>query len=260
MNDRVLVEITDHVAVVTLNRADKMNALDPAMFEGINTAIDDLAKLDDVRVIVLRGEGRAFCAGLDLSNFTNSGSGPSDLSVRTHGLANAFQQVAWGWRALPVPVIAAVHGISFGGGFQIMSGADIRFIHPDTRCSIMEMRWGLIPDMGGFPLWRGNVRDDVLRQLIYTNEEFSGAQAQEMGFATHVSDDPLADAMALARVIAEKNPEAVRGSKTVCNAMNDATDAELLMLESTEQDKVIGKPNQIEAVMAQMEGRAARFG
>ena len=260
MSERVIIEVANHIAVVTLNRADKMNALDPEMFKAINNTIDELRTMDDVRVVVLKGQGRAFCAGLDLSNFTNSGGSPgSDLIERTYGLANAWQQVAWGWRTLDVPVIAAVHGIAFGGGFQIMSGADIRFIHPDTRCSIMEMKWGLVPDMGGFPLWRGIVREDHLRQLIYTNEEFSGTQAQAMGFATHVAADPLEDAMALATVIAGKNPAAIRGSKRICNLLGESSDAELLMAESVEQDKVIGKPNQIEAVMAQMEGRAANF-
>ena len=260
MSERVIIEVVDHIALVTLNRAEKMNALDPRMFRAINNAIDELGTMNDLRVVVLRGEGRAFCAGLDLSNFTNSGdSVGSDLIERTYGLANAWQQVAWGWRTLDVPVIAAVHGIAFGGGFQIMSGADIRFIHPDTRCSIMEMKWGLVPDMGGFPLWRGSVREDQLRQLIYTNEEFSGTAAHSMGFATHVADNPVEAAMTLARVIAGKNPAAVRGSKRICNLLGEASDAELLMAESVEQDKVIGQPNQIEAVTAQMESRAANF-
>lgn len=259
MTQRVRVEVSDQIALVTLNRPEKMNALDPEMFEAINGTIDQLAGRDDVRVVVLQGEGRSFCAGLDLSNFTSQNQSSGTLETRTHGLANSFQQVAWGWRKLPMPVICAVHGISFGGGFQIMSGADIRFIHPATRCSIMEMRWGLVPDMGGFPLWRGNVRDDQLRQLIYTNEEFTGIEAQAMGFATHVDEDPKAAAMALAQVIAAKNPQAIRASKTICNALGDATDEQLLLAESIEQEAVMGRPNQIEAVMAQMEGRAPRF-
>ncbi len=138
---------------------------------------------------------------------------------RTHGDANIFQQVAWGWRTLPVPVIAAAHGVAFGGGFQILSGADIRIVHPETRCSIMEMKWGLVPDMAGFPLWRGNVRDDVIRELTYTNREFSGEEACAMGFATHVADDPYAKALEMALDIAGKNPQAIRGAKRLANAM-----------------------------------------
>ena len=166
---------------------------------------------------------------------------------------------AWGWRELPVPVIAAVHGVAFGAGSQIMAAADIRIVHPDTRIAIMEMKWGLVPDVAGMPLWRTQVKDDVLREMIYTNREFNGVEAKEMGFATHVSDDPHAKAMELARVIANKNPHAIRGAKRLCNMMAAATDAELLQAESDEQIKVIRKPNQMEAVMAEMEKRKPSF-
>ena len=197
MSDRVAITVSSHIAHVTLTRADKMNALDPAMFEAICGAIDELGAMPDLRAVVVSGEGRGFCAGLDLSNFS-SDSEPMDLMPRTHGLANQPQQIAWGWRTLPVPVIAAAHGVAIGGGLNIISGADIRIIHPETRCAVMEMRWGLVPDMAGYPLWRGNVRDDVLRKLVYTNTEFNGADACEMGFATETADDPLARALSLA--------------------------------------------------------------
>lgn len=267
MKDRVsITTLEDGIADVRLIRTDKMNALDPAMFAGIAEAIDTLKAMKGLRVVVLSGEGRAFCAGLDLSNFAASeekkpgqGNVTSNLGGRSHGIANLPQYVAWGWRELPVPVIAAAHGVAFGGGFQILSGADIRFIHPETRCAIMEMKWGLVPDMAGFPLWRGNVREDVIRELTYTNREFRGTEAQALGFATHVSKSPLEDALALARVMANKNPAAMRGAKILCNAMADATDAELLQLESDEQGKVIRTPNQMEAVMAEMQKRKAVF-
>lgn len=269
MKDRVSITMLDDgVADVRLIRADKMNALDPAMFAGIAEAIGVLKETKGLRVVVLSGEGRAFCAGLDLSSLS---SGPSDgkkqgegsvtgnLGGRSHGIANLAQYVAWGWRELPVPVIAAAHGVAFGGGFQILSGADIRFIHPDTRCAIMEMKWGLVPDMAGFPLWRGNVRDDVIRELTYTNREFKGREAKELGFATHVTDTPLEDALNLARLLAFKNPAAMRGAKKLCNALADATDGELLQLESSEQEKVIRTPNQMEAVLAEMQKRRPAF-
>lgn len=267
MNDRVLITmLEDGIADVRLNRTDKMNALDGAMFAGISEAIEKLKAMKGLRVVVLSGEGRAFCAGLDLSNFAASeekkpgqGNVTGNLGGRSHGVANLAQYVAWGWRELPVPVIAAAHGVAFGGGFQILSGADIRFIHPETRCAIMEMKWGLVPDMAGYPLWRGNVRDDVIRELTYTNREFRGTEAQALGFATHVSETPLEDALALARVMAVKHPAAMRGAKRLCNAMADASDADLLQLESTEQEKVIRTPNQMEAVMAEMQKRKAVF-
>ena len=258
MSDRVAVNVSAHIAHVTLTRADKMNALDPAMFEAICSAIDELNTLDDLRAVVVSGEGRGFCAGLDLSNFS-SDSEPMDLMPRTHGTANMPQQIAWGWRTLPVPVIAAAHGVAIGGGLNIMSGADIRIIHPDTRCAVMEMRWGLVPDMAGYPLWRGNVRDDVLRKLVYTHAEFSGADACAMGFATEVAEEPLSRAMALADEIAGKNPHAIRAAKRLSNALATSTDEELLLAESEEQTQIIGKPNQIEAVMSQMEGRPAAY-
>jgi len=258
MSDRVAVNVSAHIAHVTLTRADKINALDPAMFEAICSAIDELNNLDDLRAVVVSGEGRGFCAGLDLSNFS-SDSEPMDLMPRTHGAANMPQQIAWGWRTLPVPVIAAAHGVAIGGGLNIMSGADIRIIHPDTRCAVMEMRWGLVPDMAGYPLWRGNVRDDVLRKLVYTHAEFSGADACAMGFATEVAEEPVSRAMALADEIAGKNPHAIRAAKRLSNALATSTDEELLLAESEEQTHIIGKPNQIEAVMSQMEGRPAAY-
>ena len=125
------------------------------------------------------------------------------------------------WRKCPVPVIAAVHGVCFGGGLQIASGADIRVVHPATRMAVMEMKWGLVPDMGGYALWRGLVRDDVLRELTYTNREFSGADALGLGFATMVEDDPLARATAIAETIANKNPQAIRGAKRLFKVMQE---------------------------------------
>ena len=139
------------------------------------------------------------------------------------------------------------------------SASESRIIHPETRCGVMEMRWGLVPDMAGYPLWRGNVRDDVLRRLVFTNEEFSGAEACELGFATETSEAPLERAMALAETIVQKNPDAIRAAKRLSNMLTYASNEEILLAESAEQEKIIGRPNQIEAVMAQMEGRAPAF-
>ena len=258
MNDRVSITVNDHVADVKLIRAEKMNALDPAMFTGIAEAITELAEMAEVRCVVLSGEGRAFCAGLDMASMASGGTGTS-LADRTHGLANLPQHVAWGWRTLPMPVIAAVHGVAFGGGFQIMSGADIRIASPHTRFSIREVHWGLVPDMAGIALWRGIARDDVLRELTYTAREFEGPEALALGFLTRLADDPWAEAHALARQIAARNPAAVRGSKRLFNLAHDLDSAGILQAESDVQLGVIRKPNQIEAVMANMEKRAAMF-
>jgi enoyl-CoA hydratase/carnithine racemase len=265
MNDRVKITVLeDGIADVRMMRVDKMNALDPAQWSALVDAIDQLNAMPGLRVVVLSGEGRAFCAGLDLASMQGdrdpgASSAGGSLADRTRGIANNAQYAAWGWRELPVPVIAAVHGVAFGAGSQIMAAADIRIVHPETRIAIMEMKWGLVPDVAGMPLWRTQVRDDVLREMIYTNREFNGVEAKEMGFATHVAEDPHAKAMELARVIANKNPHAMRGAKRLCNLMGDASDAELLQAESDEQIKVIRTPNQMEAVIAEMQKRKPNF-
>ena len=265
MENRVTITmLEDGIADVRFNRPDKMNALDPEQWAAISGAIDELNAMARLRVVVLSGEGRAFCAGLDLASMAGdrqpgTGSTGKSLTERTRGLANDPQYAAWGWRELPVPVIAAVHGVAFGAGSQIMAAADIRIVHPETRIAIMEMKWGLVPDVAGMALWRTQVADDVLRELIYTNREFSGAEAKALGFATHVSDDPLAQALDLARVIANKNPHAICGAKRLCNLAATASDAEILQAESDEQAKVIRTPNQMEAVMAEMAKRKPVF-
>src|SRR3546814_215038 len=193
MNDRVTLSVADQIADVRLARPDKMNALDPAMFDAIGATIDALAERKDVRCVVLSGEGRGFCAGLDMASMAAGGSG---LSARGRNADGAIlpQHVTWGWRMLPMPVIAAVHGVAFGGGFQIMSGADIRIAAPTTRFAIRETHWGLVPDMAGFPIWRTLVRDDVLRELVYTAREFDAAEALAHGFVTRLADEPRAEA------------------------------------------------------------------
>ena len=258
-NDRVAIDTQDGIAHVRFTRGDKMNALDPEQFERIIEAGDQLREAGDVRVVVLSGEGRAFCAGLDTSSFASPAGQAGKLADRTHGNANRAQEAAMTWRKCPVPVIAALHGVCFGGGLQIASGADIRIAHPATRMAIMEMRWGLVPDMGGYALWRGLVRDDVLRELIYTNREFSGAEARELGLVTRLTEDPLEEAMALARTIVGKNPDAVRGAKALFEPMQNADTDAILLAESEMQDTIMRTPNQIEAVMAEMQKRPAKF-
>lgn len=258
MENRISIVVSDHVADVKLTRGDKMNALDPAMFDQIANAIDQIAHMSQVRCVVLSGEGRAFCAGLDMASMAAGGSGTS-LADRTHGDANLPQHAAWGWRTLEVPVIAAVHGVAFGGGFQIMSGADIRIAAPHTRFAIREVHWGLVPDMAGIALWRGIARDDVLRELTYTAREFDADEALTLGFVTRIAADPYAEAHALARQIAARNPQAVRGSKKLFNLQPDLDSAAILRAESDVQLGVIRQPNQVEAVMANMQKRAAVF-
>ena len=266
MSERVSIHIDNHIAEVRLNRPEKMNALDQPMFEAIIAAQSELAKSQGLRAVVLSGEGKSFCAGLDLQAMTGQSSTEqsgaalgANLEVRTHGNANIFQEVAIGWRKLAVPVVTAIHGVCFGGGLQIASGGDIRVVTADARLSIMEMKWGLIPDMAGFALWRGYVRDDVLRELTYTNREFSGTEAQSLGFATYVDDSPHERAMAIAKQIAAKNPDAIKLAKHLFNQLPDLNCEAILLAESEEQKKIMRSANQIEAVMSTMQKRPPQF-
>ena len=263
MENRVSVSIDNHIADVRLNRPDKMNALDDAMFLSLIETGLNLAQDASVRCVVLSGEGKAFCAGLDLSNFkmpeTGSTITAKPLVERTHGNANKFQKCVMVWREMPVPVIAAVHGVCLGGGVQIMMGADIKYIASDTKCSIMEMKWGIVPDLGGTQLWRHSVRDDIIRELTYTNRMFTGVEAVKYGFATHTSDHPHADAMKLAQEIASKSPSAIVKAKQLLNEASYLSMDEGLLNESKIQDEIIGKKNQLEAVFSQMQKREAKF-
>ncbi|ACF00489.1 Enoyl-CoA hydratase/isomerase [Rhodopseudomonas palustris TIE-1] len=267
MNDRVSVTITDGVADVRLVRADKMNALDAAMFEALVNTTERLANEKGVRAVVLSGEGKAFCAGLDMGRFAamkeSGGNGiPGgefrDLTKRTHGQANAPQQAVWGWRMLPVPVLAAVHGVAFGGGCQLALGADIRLIAPDAKMSVMEIKWGLVPDMAGTPILATLLRDDVLRELTYTGRIVAAQEAVSIGLATKIVDDPYQAALEMAREIAGKNPDAVRAAKRMMNKLS-VDPGPALLAESVEQQKLIGSPNQTEAVRANLEKRAPNF-
>ncbi|MBI2738000.1 MAG: crotonase/enoyl-CoA hydratase family protein [Rhodospirillales bacterium] len=265
MKDRVSIDFNEGVADLRLIRADKMNALDPAMFEGIIEAGAKLATMKGLRCVVLSGEGKAFCAGLDMASFAtmkqdgDAVPGVRDLTRRTHGIANRPQQCAWQWRTLPVPVIAAVHGVAFGGGFQIALGADMRYATADTRFSVMEIKWGLVPDLAGTQLMRHLAREDVVRELTYTGRIFNGTEAQQMGFVTRVVDDPRAAALETAREIAAKSPDAVRAAKRILNDAVAVDAATGLMAESVEQQKLIGSPNQLEAIMSNLQKRAANY-
>jgi enoyl-CoA hydratase/carnithine racemase len=267
MEQRVSISISEGVADVRLVRADKMNALDAAMFEALVDATERLSREKGLRAVVLSGEGRAFCAGLDMGRFAaiKEGGGNGipggenrDLTVRSHGQANSAQQAVWGWRQLPVPVIAAIHGVAFGGGFQLALGADMRFLSPDARMSIMEIKWGLVPDMAGTPILASLVRDDILRELTFTGRIFSAQEAQIYGLATRITDDPRAAALEAAREIAGKSPDAIRAAKRMLNTLS-VDPGPALLAESVEQQKLLGSANQIEAVRANIDKRAPRF-
>lgn len=269
MDDRVQLSIEAGVAEVRLMRADKMNALDPAMFEALRTVGKRLITERGLRAVVLSGEGRAFCAGLDFGRFESMAESPQDggqglshemrLGSRSHGLSNDPQYAVMVWQDVPVPVIAAVHGVAFGGGFQLVLGADLRFVAPDARMSVMEIKWGLVPDMGGALLMRGLVRADLIRELTWSGRVFDGREAERLGLATRVCEDPRAEALAFAREVASRSPDAIRGAKRLLRLAESGSPAEVLQAESDEQIRVLGQPNQIEAVMANLQKRPPVF-
>ncbi len=257
---RVSVEYKDHIAHVTLTRGDKMNALDDAMIKAILSAGQEVAA-SDARAVVLSGEGKSFCAGLDMASFASMATiDPKEwLLARSHEDANDMQELALIWRRIPVPVICAIQGVAYGGGLQIALGADVRIAHTEAKLSVMEMKWGIVPDMGGMVLLPKLVRTDVLRLLTYTARPIGAAQAAEWGLVTQLSDDPLTGATALAEDIAGRSPSAIRAAKRLIDLAETQTRAEVLIAESAEQVDLIGKPEQMEVIAAQMQGRRPVF-
>lgn len=275
IDDRVTISVVDGIADVKMNRADKRNALDNAMFTSLNAAGEYLKKLDGLRVVVLSGDGASFCAGLDFSSFAqmaeagakanaadNKADKKTDMNagVMVDGrITHMAQQVCWVWQEVPVPVIAAVHGHALGGGIQIALGADIRIVHPDTQLSVREVHWGLIPDMTGTLMLSRLVRPDIVKNLVFTARVFSGQEAHEMGIATQLSQDVHADAMTMAREIAGRSPEAVRGAKKLINLLANSGAAEQFAAERATIGQLIGSANQAEAVMSHFEKRPPIF-
>lgn len=274
MSERVTISVHDGVADVRLNRPDKLNAIDGAMFVALAEAGTRLAADPAVRAVVLSGEGRGFCAGLDLSSFQamaglsgDAGrandpvtSMANDLTGRLPGkLTNLAQQAAYTWTELSVPVIGALWGPVLGGGLQIALGADIRYVAADAKLSVLEIRWGLLPDMTGLQALVHLVGLDVAKELAFTGRMVTGEEAVALGLATHLSTDPHADALELAREIAGKNPLAIRGIKALLAAAGTRPLIDSFIEESRLMGELIGSPNQVEAVMAYLEQRPARF-
>jgi len=258
--ERVLVERDGAVAHVRLNRPDKRNGLDLPMFEGLIEAGRSLAGDPSVRAVVLSGEGKAFCAGLDFKAFMASGEVGAKLLARPDDSpANIAQRVAWVWREVPVPVIAAIQGQAFGGGLQIALGADLRYVRPDAQLSVMEIRWGLVPDMGASKTLLPLVPIDVAKELTFTGRIVSGEEAKRLGLATRVCEDPLADAAETAKVIASKNPHAIRAAKRLYEEAPALSTRDAFLLETELQLPLLGSPNQMEAVQANFEKRAPSF-
>jgi enoyl-CoA hydratase/carnithine racemase len=270
LGDLVTIEISGGVADVRLNRPDKYNALSREMFAALGEAGERLAGEPGVRAVVLSGNGRGFCAGLDFDSFramtadageaTRGAGAPAPTQEKRDARPdNFFQRSAYTWKRLPVPVIAALHGVAYGGGFQIALGADIRIARPDARFSILEIQWGLVPDVALTQTVRDVLRQDVVKELTWTGRVVDGREALSLGIVTKLADDPLAAAQELAREIAGRSPDAIRAGKRLLEEAWHADPASGLALEARLQGGLIGTPNQVEAVKATLEKRAPRF-
>jgi enoyl-CoA hydratase/carnithine racemase len=262
MSERLQISIEGHVAEVRLNRPEKHNALDMQMFDDLAASGARLAAEPSVRAVVLTGAGENFCAGIDLSIFSDPADAinPASMAPQEGSLANRFQRAAFAWREVPVPVICAIHGVAFGGGAQIALGADLRYAAPNAKMSIMEIRWGLIPDLAISVTASNLVREDVLRELAYTGRVVGGTEAMALGLVTAVHDDPLQAARDTAKLIASRSPDAIRAMKTLFNERRDLDAGRSLSLEAKLQSGIIGQPNQVEAVRANIEDREPDFG
>ncbi len=274
MSDRLTIERDGGVADVRLNRPDKMNAVDMAMFEALVEVADDLASDTSLRCVVLSGEGKAFCAGLDFSGFSrmrDSADGDSNSTDSNSAdksspgdpmegrITHRAQQAVYGWTTLPVPVIAAVNGHALGAGAQLALGADIRIVHPEAKISVLEIRWGLIPDMTGTQTLINLVGLDVAKELTFTGRMVPGTEAKELGLATRLSDDPRSDALAMATEIASKSPDAIRAGKRLLNSASKVGLADGFAAERTEISALVGSPNQVEQITAFFEKREPNF-
>jgi enoyl-CoA hydratase/carnithine racemase len=268
VDKRVMVSINNGVADIRLNRPEKINALDPAMFDAIVAASDRIASEPGVRAVVLSGEGRGFCAGLDFGSFLafaadDGGASPLGRLGATDGrTTHLAQQAAWGWQEVAVPVIAALHGPVYGGGLQIALAADIRIVAPDASLSVAEVRWGLSPDMTGTVTLPRLVGLDVAKDLAVTGRTVTGEEAVRLGLATRLAEDPLGAARALAREIAGRSPDAVRAIKRLLDraaGLDVDRVADQFQAERAEIARLIGSPNQVEAVRANFEKRAPEF-
>ena len=260
MSDRVRLTIDNAVATVRLSRPEKRNALDPDMFDGLIDTGKRIIADNSVRAVVLHGEGKAFCAGLDFGSFLGSPDLMQKLLARgEESPANMAQRAAWVWQEVKVPVIAAVHGFAFGGGLQIALGADLRYVTADAEFSVMEIKWGLIPDMSITQTLLELVPLDVAKELTFTGRKLSGTEALALGLATKVCEDPLADALETAKLIATKSPHAIRAGKALLRDAPRMSRADALKLETALQVTLLGSANQTEAVQANMMKRAPSF-
>lgn len=246
MSDKKRIEcvIKDQVAYVSLARPDKRNALDMAMFREIDVTIKRLRKDRSIRAVIITGRGEDFCSGLDVKSVMASPKNPLRLLFKwLPWRSNLAQRVCTGWRRVPVPVIAAIHGRCWGGGLQIVLGADFRIATTDATFSIMEGRWGLIPDMGGSLALREHCRADVAKELTMTAKIINAEDAQKFGLITHISDNPITAAESQVAELIKHSPDAVAGAKKLFNKSWTGSRGMALLRESWYQIRNLTSKN-----------------
>jgi len=260
--ERLSVSVEEGVADVRLARADKRNALDRRMFRAIIEAGERIADDRSVRAVVLSGDGKAFCAGLDTSLFAAMAErdpGAGTANATSGAIRVEAVQAVRVWVDMAAPVIAAVHGVAVGGGFQLALGADLRVVAPDAQLGVFEIKWGIVPDMCGTQLLPRLVGPDVAKDLMFTGRVVTGAEAQTLGLVTRLSDDPRATALELAREIAGRNPDAIKVMKRLVDASWTLSFDEGVREERDQTEGMIGSKNQLEAVLANLEQRPGNF-
>ncbi len=261
MSDRVRIEIVGGTATVTLTRGDKHNGMDMAMLEAVRAAARKLKREKNIRAVILRGDGPSFCAGLDFKSvFGSAKAAATGFAALWSPVRNRFQDWSMDWRDVPAPVIACIHGNCFGAGIQLALGADIRIATPDSKISVMESKWGLIPDMGGAALMRELVPVDVAKELAMTGRVFSGADAYALGLVTHLAADPLEHAQRLAAELATRSPDAVAAAKFLMQDTYGSAESSALAAERRWQRKLLGSRNQRIAVQRNLEKKDLPFG
>ena len=244
MSNRVDIEYQGNIAHVILNRSDKRNAMDEQMFMALDQAIKQLKKDKQLRAVILSGKGVDFCSGLDVKSVEQ------DRLVMYRFLkkwlpwrANLVQRVVQGWRTLPVPVICAVHGRCYGGATQLALGCDFRIGSPDSEYSIMESRWGLIPDMAGSLTLRHIMNLDRAMQLTMTSELIAAPQALEFGLISEIADEPLAKAEQMAAAFSARSPDAIAAIKKLYYKVWSQNSGRLMARESLYQTLIITNKN-----------------
>jgi enoyl-CoA hydratase/carnithine racemase len=261
LKDRVEITVDKHIAEVMLNRPDKFNALDVDMFHALDQAARTLAADTSIRAVVLHGSGENFCAGIDVGVLQGGGEEVAKalLASVDGSPANLAQRAAYAWRELPVPVICALQGVTYGGGLQIAMGADLRYAAANTRLSVMESKWGIIPDMAISTTLRNIVPPDRVKELAWTARIFDAEEALRLGVITAIEDDPLGAARQMAGIIGDRSPDAIQGIKRLVNEAWSLTEDDSLALEATLQRRLLGSRNQAEAVRANLEKRSPNF-